>query len=151
MRIIVYCKDANRRDDASKTSFDFLGYTFCPRSSRTRRGKLFVNFSPAISQKAKTRIAATIKGWNLHLRSGLSIQQIAEKINPVVRGWINYYGRYHKSALHPILHILNWRLFRWAYRKYKRFKRSFRRTIIWMKHISCTNPELFVHWKLLNG
>ena len=148
---VVYCKDANRREDALIVSFDFLGFTFRPRTSRNRSGKLFVNFSPAISQKAKTRIASVIKGWNLHMRSGLSIQQIADNINPMVRGWISYYGRFHKSALHPILHILNWRLFRWAYRKYKRFKRSFRRVIIWMKHVSCTHPKLFTHWSLLNG
>src|SRR5205807_737954 len=60
---IVYCKDANREGKYDTTKFDFLGYTFRPRSSRNKWGKLFVNFCPAISDKATQKIKDGIKGW----------------------------------------------------------------------------------------
>ena len=89
---IVYCKDDNRRKDYKAVSFDFLGFTFRPRLSRNRNGKYFVNFSPAISKKAEKSIYQTIKDWQLTRRTLLDISDIASRINPVIRGWVNYYG-----------------------------------------------------------
>jgi RNA-directed DNA polymerase len=143
---IVYCKDDNRRRDYKTVSFDFLGFTFRPRLSRNRNGKYFVNFSPAISKKAKKSIYQTIKDWQLTRRSLLDISDIASRINPGIRGWINYYGRYYKSALYPILRHLNRRLSRWAMRKYKRFRFHELRASYWLGKIAHRDSNLFVHW-----
>ena len=88
---IVYCKDSNRSEDGHCSSFDFLGYTFRPRSARNDRGEFFVSFSPAMSQKAACRLRRTIKReWKLKSRTHLSLKEIARRINPVVTGWINF-------------------------------------------------------------
>ena len=100
---IVYCKDVDRKGLHEYESFDFLGYTFRPRLSKNRKGKMFVNFTPAISRKAAKRIKKEIRSWKLHLRSDKNIGDLARMSNSVVQGWVNYYGRYYKSAMYPYL------------------------------------------------
>src|SRR5437762_6273997 len=56
---------------------DFLGYGFQPRRSKNRFGKYFINFSPAISDKAGKSIREEIRSWNLHLRSDKSIEDLS--------------------------------------------------------------------------
>lgn len=144
---IVYCKDELRNEEYPETKFDFLGYTFRPRLNRTRQGKLFVSFSPAISDKAKKSIRRTIKSWRLHLWSGASLTSIAEEINPVVRGWINYYGRYIRSEVRSPLQQIDLYLIRWAKGKYKRLRGRQCRASAWVVRIRRRDPRLFVHWK----
>jgi RNA-directed DNA polymerase len=96
---IVYCKDANRRGIFEHTSFDFLGYTFRGRFARGRHG-YFVSFSPAMSDKAKEANSTQIRGWHLNRRIGTELSGLAGGINPQVRGWINYYGRFYRSTLY---------------------------------------------------
>ncbi|MGM0984996.1 MAG: group II intron maturase-specific domain-containing protein [Pseudomonadota bacterium] len=100
---IVYCKDDNRRQDYPVNSFDFLGYTFRLRKSRNRYGKFFINFTPAISNKAGKAIRQTVRRWNLQLRSDKSLRDLANMFNAWIRGWIQYYGAFYKSALYPML------------------------------------------------
>ena len=113
---IVYCKDANRTGTHEQVQFTFLGYTFRPRSARNKHDQLFVGFLPAVSNEAVLAIRSQIKRWRLHLRSGLSLQDLADRINPIVRGWINYYGRFYRTALYPTLKRINRYLLRWASR-----------------------------------
>lgn len=148
---IVYCKDANRIDDYELHSFDFLGYCFQPRLSRTRRGKYFVNFSPAISPKSKKSIFSEIRQWCLHKRSELSVTEVANKINPVVRGWVEYYGAFFQSELLFIVHHLDKLLYRWVIRKYKKQGSNFKKADNWVKRLKGARPNLFVHWSLLRA
>lgn len=83
---IAYCKDANRRKAFPQTKLDFLGYTFCQRRSITKAGKVFLNFQPAISNKAAKVIRQQMREWQLHLRSGSTLEDIAVEINPKIRG-----------------------------------------------------------------
>ncbi|MFD9823920.1 group II intron maturase-specific domain-containing protein [Streptomyces violascens] len=94
---IVYCKDGKRRGSYEHTSFTFLGFTFRPRGARTRTGELFLSFAPAVSKDALKKMGATVRDWKLHQRSGLSEQDLARWINPVVRGWMQYYGAFSRS------------------------------------------------------
>lgn len=144
---IVYCKDSKRQGEYPNKKFDFLGYTFRPRESRNKWGKYFVSFSPAISNKAATSIRRTMRKWCLHLRSDKSLIDIARKYNPVIRGWINYYGRYQRSALYPIFQRLNCTLTRWAMRKSKRLRGCRRRAEIGLGKIARLEPCLFAHWQ----
>ncbi len=145
---IVYCKDADRRGSYENESFDFLGYTFRPRLSMNKWGKSFVNFTPAISQKAANRIKKEIRSWKIHLRSDKSLTDLARMFNAQVQGWINYYGRYYKSAMYPFLRNMERYLIRWATRKYKRLRRHKRRAKYWLGRIRKREPRLFVHWRI---
>lgn len=146
---IVYCKDDDRRGDYSEISFDFLGYTFRPRRSKNRWGKHFINFTPAISDKAAKAIRRKSRGWNWPLRSDKKLEDLAQMFNPIIQGWINYYGRYYKSALYPTLKCLERRLIMWATRKYKRLRNHRRRAAQWLNRIARKQPWLFAHWRLL--
>jgi RNA-directed DNA polymerase len=143
---IVYCKTANRIGSSKYLTFDFLGYTFRPRSCRNEQGKIFLGYGPGISGKAGKNIRKEIKSWKLHLRSEVSLQEIAKSVNAQAQGWINYYGRFNKRDMQSTLAVLNKDLVKWAMRKYKRFKRSPKKVREWLIGIAESNPKLFVHW-----
>jgi RNA-directed DNA polymerase len=98
---IVYCKDDDRRRTYTNEKFDFLGYRFRPRRSKNRFGKYFINFCPAVSDKAAKAIRAEIRRLNLHLRSDKAIEDLSRMFNPILQGWLQYYGRYYRSAIYP--------------------------------------------------
>lgn len=148
---IVYCKDDDRKQTYPRTSFDFLGYQFRARRSKNRFGKFFINFSPAISNKAGKAIRQEMRRWKLHLRSDKSLEDLAWMFNSKVQGWINYYGRYYKSAMYPTLRSLDRRLAQWATRKYKRLRGHRRRAAQWLARIAEKQKWLFAHWRLLGG
>jgi len=145
---IVYCKDVDRKESHDHESFDFLGYTFRPRLSMNKSGKTFVNFTPAISNNAANRIRKEIRSWKIHLRSDKNLTDLAKMFRSQIQGWVNYYGRYYKSAMYPFLRNIERYLIRWATRKYKRLRRHRRRAKYWLGRIRLREPNLFVHWKL---
>ncbi|KJR97372.1 MAG: DNA polymerase, partial [Peptococcaceae bacterium BRH_c4a] len=145
---IVYCKDDDRRGNYPDTKFDFLGYTFRPRRSKNKFGKLFINFTPAVSSKAKTAMQQTIHDWRIHLKPDKTLEDLAHMFNPILRGWVNYYGRFYKSELYSVLRHMNRALVHWARRKYKKLTRHRRRAENWLGRIARREPELFVHWKM---
>lgn len=145
---IVYCKDADRKGSYIHESFDFLGYTFRPRLSKNKYGKTFVNFSPAISNKAAERIRKEIRSWKIHLRSDKNLTDLARMFNAQVQGWVNYYGRYYKSAMYPFLRNIERSLIRWASRKYKRLRGHKSRAKHCLGRARQREPKLFVHWRL---
>ena len=145
---IVYCKDDDRRDDHEVTSFVFLGYEFRPRLAKSKYGKHFVSFLPAVSTEAMKAMGAEIRSWHWAKRSDRSLGDLALMFNSVVQGWINYYGRFYKSELLCFLRRLNRHLVRWACRKYKRLKRRERRAMAWLAEIAQRSPRLFAHWRL---
>jgi RNA-directed DNA polymerase len=145
---IVYCKDDYRRRTYPDETFDFLGYTFRPRRSKNREGKHFINFSPAVSDKAVKAMRTEIRSWNLPLRSDKRIEDLSRMFNPVVRGWLQYYGRFYRSALYPPMRQLDRSLARWAYRKYKKLRGHLRRATHWIARISRRDPRLFAHWQM---
>jgi RNA-directed DNA polymerase len=141
---IVYCKDAKRPGSYKHESFDFLGYGFRLRSCKGRT--YFVGFTPAASKSAIKAMSATIRGWKLQLWSSSSLEDIAKRINPVIRGWLNYYGRYYRSALYPILRQIQNALVRWAMRKYKRLRGHWHKATHWLGRIARREPRLFASW-----
>jgi RNA-directed DNA polymerase len=68
--------------------------------------------------------------------------------NPIIRGWINYYGRFYKSELYAVLRHINRALVQWARRKYKRLSRHRRRAEHWLGRLARREPGLFAHWKM---
>ena len=145
---IVYCKDDDRRGNYPEQKFDFLGFTFRPRRAKNRRGKLFVGFTPAISNRAKKSICDTMRRWKMHRQTDKSLDELARVVNPVLRGWINYYGRFYKSALYRVFQHLNNILVQWASRKYKRLRGYDQRASQWLQGVFHRQPKLFAHWQL---
>lgn len=143
---IVYCRDDRRKQDHEHIQFDFLGYSFRPRCVKSRRGELFCGFNPAISLRSAKAVAGTIRGWAIHRRSELELGDLSRRFNPMIRGWIAYYGRFYPSALRRLFDRLNDRLVRWAQGKYKRFRSSPGRARVWLKRLSAAQPYLFDHW-----
>lgn len=143
---IVYCKDGKRKGNYKNEKFDFLGFEFRPRKAKNRYGKYFLNFLPAVSKEAIKGMYQKIRDWRLHWQTSRGIDEIAQSINPIVSGWLNYYGSYYKSALDQIRNHLDGKLISWAIRKYKRMKGSQRRAIRWLNNIKKKDPTLFVHW-----
>ena len=145
---VVYCKDDDRRRRYPNEKFDFLGYGFQPRRSKNRYGKYFINFSPAVSNKAAKYMRQTIRHWRIQLKPGSALEDIARAVNPVLRGWINYYGRFYKSQMYPVLRHMNQALVQWARRKYKKLETHKKRAENWLGNIAKREPKLFVHWQM---
>lgn len=144
---IVYCKDDDRRGTHEHTSFDFLGYTFRPRRAKNRWGKLFISFLPGVSNKAANSIRETIRSWRIGAtRNNQTLEEIASFVNPFVRGWVNYYGRYYPSALTPVLRSLERSLVYWVRRKLKRFRYHQRQAVHWLGQVAQREPRMFVLW-----
>jgi RNA-directed DNA polymerase len=144
---IVYCKDANRPGEYEHVSFDFLGYTFQPRRATNPRGKPFVSFLPAMSTKAATKIRHTVRAWR-RLPTHQRLEELARVINPAVRGWVNYYGRYYRSRCVAVLRHVNLALAAWVCRKYKRFRRRPRAARHWLRRLASRDAQLFALWPL---
>ena len=119
---IVYCQDDNRRGSYEHTDFVFLGYGFRRRSARSKDGIMFLSFLPAISKQALKKISTQVRSWRLHHRTRLTEADLARWVNPIVRGWMNYYGAFYRSALYPLLERINAYLLRWVRRKYQRLR-----------------------------
>ena len=126
-------------------SFTFLGYAFRPRKARQKDGRFYVGFLPGVSPEALKAMGQQVRDWRIHLRIGLDLRGLAEWINPIVSGWMTYYGRFYRSALHPLLRRINTYLMRWAYKKYRRL-RSFKRFRTWWTRLVDREPGLFAHW-----
>lgn len=144
---IVYCKDSDRTGSYEHERFDFLGYGFRPRLSKSRTGKRFVNFTPAVSDEAVKEIGQRIRNWHLHKRSDETLSDLALMANATVRGWINYYGRFCPSELHPPLRRINEYLIRWAERKHKRLLGRTQRAHDFLADVARREPSLFAHWR----
>jgi RNA-directed DNA polymerase len=142
---IVYCKDSFRRGEFETVAFTFLGYAFCPRQVKGKDGKTFTSFTPAMSPEALKAKSERVRGWRLHMRTGTSLDELAAAINPVVAGWINYYGVYGRKQLNLLLRRVNTYLTRWARRKYKRLV-SYKRFRKWWNGLIGREPGLFIHW-----
>lgn len=145
---IVYCKDGSRKGQYSQTEFTFLGYTFRRRKVRNKkRNSIFVNFTPAVSKTAIKSMRAETRKRRTRNRADLELSEIAVMYNPVLRGWMQYYGRYYPSALDPVLGHFNKTLVAWAMRKYKKLEGHKTRAIRFIQAIAEREPLLFPHWR----
>ena len=144
---IVYCKDSNRIGNYPNIQFDFLGYTFMPRQTQNgRKDGSFTNWLPAVSARSMSSMRAKMKQWNMLRMAGCQIEEIAAEINPVIRGWINYYGKFYSSKMRSFLREVNLRIVKWARTKYLKVRPSVIKGLQWLKSISQKQPNLFAHW-----
>ncbi|MET9915092.1 group II intron reverse transcriptase/maturase [Streptomyces sp. NPDC006476] len=144
---IVYCQNGRRQRSYEHTSFTFLGYTFRARRSRNRHGVQFLSFDPAVSKDALKKMGREVRSWRLHTRSDLSFHELARRINPVVAGWLNYYGRFRPWELRTLVMRINAYLVRWIRQKYKRLAAK-RKAHAKLVEIAQRYPRMFAHWRL---
>lgn len=144
---IVQVRDRRTYNKVPVKTFDFLGFTFRPRVAKTKQGIIFTSVLPGISQNSIRHIRKEIRSWKLHLRSESSIEQLAAYVNPKVRGWVQYYGKFYKTALYAPLKQLEQTLNSWARRKYKTLKGKKTKTGRFLGAIAKSSPNLFVHWQ----
>ncbi|MFZ5942160.1 MAG: group II intron maturase-specific domain-containing protein [Bacteroidota bacterium] len=146
---IVYCKDYRRQESYPKVKFDFLGYSFQPRTTRSKKtGTLFLGFDCAVSITSKQRMAEKMRELDIEYLSHRSIVGAAQFLEPIIRGRINYYGKYRMWALNPVFQLLQRRLVMWARKRYKRYRTSINRAYRWLKRVKEQFPGLFYHWCL---
>ncbi len=145
---IVYCKDGNRKEKHVNWQFDFLGYRFRPRLVKnTKNQSLFTSFLPAVSPSAIKGMRQRVRKSNIRNRSDLSLEEIAKIFNPILRGWVQYYGRHCERELVPMYRHFNMTLVTWARRKYKNLKYRKTKAYQFMRSIKTESPTLFEHWK----
>ena len=142
---IVYCKDSNRRSAFEHVSFTFLGYTFQPRAARRKDGVQYTLFLPAVSKEALKKMSSVMRSWRLHRRVGSTEAELARLVNPVVRGWMAYYGAFYRRKLSALLHRINTYLLRWIMRKYKKHS-NWKKAIKLLAEAAANRPRYFAHW-----
>ena len=146
---IVYCKDGKRQRRYPNVTFDFLGYQFRPRVVENSRDRsLFCSFVPAVSPLALKSMRSAVRDLNIRQLTQRSLVDIARNLNPLLRGWIGYYGRYNPAALETMLRHVNLTLVGWAMRKFKRFQGRKVAAARFLEKLVRTHPELFEHWRL---
>lgn len=144
---VVYCKDSRRIGQYSCSSFDFLGFTFRGRRGwDSRKNRATTKFLPAISDSAMKKLRGEIKGWKLGSKIHMDINAISNWLNPIIRGWSNYYGKFYGSVLHSIWRYLNHRIVSWINQKFKSCRRSLRRAWHLFARIKADKGRLFAHW-----
>jgi RNA-directed DNA polymerase len=148
---IVYCKDGYRRQPwEGPVAFTFLGYTFRARPMQDKHGRRFTGYGPAISKDALAAKGDIARAWKLARKTTLTLADLTAWINPVVRGWMNYYGRFGRSELYPLLARINHYIQRWLRDKYRRFRRTTALRAAW-KRVTRQSPGLFAHWQWVTG
>ncbi len=144
---IVYCRDYRRKEKYPTVKFDFLGYSFQPRTAFSKKlGKLFIGYDCAISISSRKRIADKLEALNVNKLSFKSIVGVAQFLNPMIRGWVHYYGKFKMFELTKVFRLLSMRLVWWARKRYKRYKTSIRKAYKWLASIRKQFPTLFYHW-----
>ncbi len=144
---LVYCKDHKRTGDFELVKFDFLGFTFKPRPSKTKDGHLFLGFDLAISVKSGKRILETLKQTHFHRWTNATIESIAAELNPKLKGWINYYGKFRPSAMSFIFRCFYQRLIKWVMNRYKSLRNKLKKAFAFLEDIQKSKPTLLASWQ----
>jgi RNA-directed DNA polymerase len=143
---IVYCRDGRRRGDHEHTSFTFLGFTFRAREAKGSNGEHFTGFLPAMSTEALKAKSTELRAMRIHRRTTLTLDDLARWLNPIVAGWMNYYGRFYRSGMYPLLQRVSSYVRRWTGKKYRRL-RNLKRFQRWWTGLIERQPALFAQWK----
>lgn len=144
---VVYCKNYRRNEDHDQNSFTFLSYTFRPRTAKDKfdPNKLIVLFNCTISNEAKKSIRQSIRRvLNPQWTTG-TLESFAKVLNPKIRGWINYFGKFFKTRVIRIFEYLDGLVRNWISKKYK--IKSKAQTYEKFKRIVEETHGLFYHWK----
>ena len=144
---IVHCIRGSQKAKSTNIKFDFLGFTFMPRAAKDREGNQFLSFLPGVSRSSLKSMGQKVKRWKIHLRTEVDLKTLSRQMNPVIRGWINYYSTFYRTALYPLWHLINRYLSKWIRRKFKKVKRQKKNAMHLLGKIANENKSLFAHWE----
>lgn len=144
---LVYCKNYLRKEQHESNSFTFLSYSFQPRGKPNTFGKhnKFMVFSAAICSKAKAFIKQEIRAVFNPRNTQVSLEEIAVKLNPKIRGWLNYYCRFNPREAGNVFLYLNELIRRWIEEKYR--LGSKKAVVLKYQSYVQSNMDLFIHWQ----
>ncbi|MBI2417859.1 MAG: group II intron reverse transcriptase/maturase [Ignavibacteriales bacterium] len=144
---IVYCYQSalqGKEQQGIPVSFDFLGFTFKPRTCNGKYGK-FLGYSPAISMKSQKKILTKCKELAFHNWVTIDIKALSQALRTRIRGWIEYYGKNRMSDMHRLFSKINRRIAKWILKKFK--VATYGQAYVKMQRIARNQPNLFEHWK----
>src|SRR3984885_5357900 len=148
---IVYCQDSNRTESFPHVQFTFLGFTFRPRKAMGKQHRVFTSFLPAVSADAVKRMRKVVRGWRIPGQTPVTLAELAEQYNSVIRGWWEYYGAFYQTAMHELFRYVDRKLEQWARRKYTRLSRHKRRSVEWLARMKEDCPRVFIHWRVFEN
>jgi group II intron reverse transcriptase/maturase len=101
--------------DMNEEGFEFLGFRF--RKHPNKRTKKLV---PLVwpSTKSMSKVRQKVKEWTGRRMLTLPVEEIVKHLNPVIRGWRNYFRAGHSTAKFQALdRYVAWRMKRWMEKK----------------------------------
>lgn len=147
---IVYCKYYRRKQKGHTVSFDFLGFNFLAQTKASKTGGVFLGYGCRVSKKNRKRMTQTLKDLKFVRNIEITLQDIANALNPKIRGWMGYYETFKEGSLKKVFRKLKQRLVKWAINKYKRFKGDRKKGYKYILNIRKYYPYIFYHWKVSN-
>lgn len=124
--------------------YDFLGFCIRP-VRRAVNGRWLLLPGTFVSQKSKKAIREKFREMEIHKRR-VSIKELAQKLNPLIQGLINYYHKFWQAGMRDVWNGLNQRLLKWVKWEKGLYKYA---SVRWLKQQYKENPGLFAHWKLV--
>ena len=146
---VIYCKDSNRKGNYPNIQFAFLGFAFRPRKAGNFGGKRFTSFLPGVSPLAIKRMCRRMHSWHLPRQTPGTLGELSERYNPILIGWLNYFGSFYKTECRKVFNHFDRLLVLWAMRKYKKLRGHKRQSMHWLGRIARSLPNLFIHWQVL--
>ena len=102
-------------------------------------------FSAAICCKAKAFIREKIRAVFNPRNTTVSLEMTAIKLNPKIRGWLNYYSRFNAIIAAKVFEYLNELIQRWIEEKFR--LRGRMAVIEKYKSFVQEHTKLFIHWQ----
>ncbi len=142
-QIVCLQRSSSKHSINKVHSFEMGNFAFIPQwVKQEEKWKLLVLPSP--SRSARKSIMDKIRGLKLHTRTG-SIYVLANLLNPLVRGWQNYYCHFIKRDLNDLWRFVNRRLEKWC--KWNK-RMNLRKSRRWLNALYKMQPGLFAHWSV---
>ncbi len=143
---IVYCRSDKFQGTYECTSFDFLGYTFRTRYVKSKNGNYFNAFTPAVSKESSKMFRSKIKDIRLNSKT-ISMARLAELMNPIIRGWMNYFMVFGSGEARKSLDYINVSLVKFVHRKYKGKGKFMGKSWRFLGRWAKRNPSFSYHWE----
>lgn len=124
--------------------YDFLGFTI-KASMQTIKGKGMLLPGTFVSIKSRTSILGKFREMQIH-KWRKPIKEVANRLNPVIRGLLNYYHKLRGESIREVWNQLNHRLLKWVKWEKGLYKWA---AVRWLKQQYKSTPNLFEHWKLV--
>ena len=106
-----------------------------------------MGFTPAVSVEAARSLREKVR-VTTRKAATTDITVLSQMLNPVVRGWMNYFCVFTPSEVFQKgINYVNQKLVKWIRKYRKKAKHSYRKAQILLKRIAFSSPKMFYHWQ----